>query len=207
MIGWSVNEDPIRHSKWHGKNATWFDVLTNKISVDRSSVGNALYLVLNLASSGGNATGKNFAAIDDWAKSRPTSDTTINQSFQQQQQPHGQQNNYSNFQQQLPSQMSNYSNQSIQQQDGGGFDAQALYQMQLNAQEQMQRQMMQHQGLNNMNNSYNMAMMQQGYQQQQQYQHPQFQQNMSFQQQPQTMMTMQQFPQQVCLLSFVEWPL
>ena len=79
MIGWSVNEDPNRHAKWHGRDATWFDVLTNKISVDRSSVGNALYLVLNLASSGGNMTGKNFASIDEWSKSKPTADTAFNQ--------------------------------------------------------------------------------------------------------------------------------
>jgi hypothetical protein len=67
MSGWTVKEDHRRHSKWHGKNATWFDVLTNKISVDRSSVGNALYLVLNLATTGGPTTVKNFANIDDWA--------------------------------------------------------------------------------------------------------------------------------------------
>ncbi|KAJ8323952.1 hypothetical protein QVD99_008302 [Batrachochytrium dendrobatidis] len=51
MSGWSVREDPPRHGRWHGKDATWFDVLTNKITVDRSSVGNALYLVLNMAAS------------------------------------------------------------------------------------------------------------------------------------------------------------
>jgi hypothetical protein len=77
MIGWEFNEDPVRHKKWHGKNATWFDVLTNKITVDRSSVGNALYLVLNLAAKGeSNSSGKNYADIDGW--SRKQRDQSVN---------------------------------------------------------------------------------------------------------------------------------
>jgi hypothetical protein len=71
MTGWTVKEDGVRHSKWHGRNATWFDVVTNKISVDRSSVGNALYLVLNLACNGTTTNGKNWASIEEWAKQKP----------------------------------------------------------------------------------------------------------------------------------------
>lgn len=58
MSGWSVWEDPLRHGKWHGNDVTWYDVLTNRISVDRSSVGNALYVVLAMAagSSGGSGS-------------------------------------------------------------------------------------------------------------------------------------------------------
>ncbi|KAJ3282111.1 hypothetical protein HK104_011103, partial [Borealophlyctis nickersoniae] len=52
MTGWIVREDPAKHGRWHGENVTWYDVLTNKITVDRSSIGNALYLVLNMAAGG-----------------------------------------------------------------------------------------------------------------------------------------------------------
>jgi hypothetical protein len=75
MNGWCVQEDVDRHSVWHGDNATWFDVLTNKISVDRSSVGNALYLVLNLGASGQSSV-NNKANIAEWAaKFTQTNDT------------------------------------------------------------------------------------------------------------------------------------
>ncbi|KAJ3416745.1 hypothetical protein HDV05_000119 [Chytridiales sp. JEL 0842] len=70
IAGWGVREDMPRHERWHGKEVTWADVLCNKISVDRSSVGNALYLVCNIAA-GGNSQGiievkgrKNFADLD-----------------------------------------------------------------------------------------------------------------------------------------------
>jgi hypothetical protein len=70
MSGWGVREDMDRHGRWHGKEVTWADVLCNKITVDRSSVGNALYLVTNIAA-GGNSQGvievkgrKNFADLD-----------------------------------------------------------------------------------------------------------------------------------------------
>ncbi|KAJ3188920.1 hypothetical protein HDU85_004636 [Gaertneriomyces sp. JEL0708] len=67
MVSWLVREDPVRHSKWHGQSVTWFDVLTNKITVDRSSVGNALYVVLNLAAGSASAIDlkrKNYADVD-----------------------------------------------------------------------------------------------------------------------------------------------
>lgn len=70
MNGWSIQEDVERHARWHN-NATWFDVLTSPISVDRSSVGNALYLVLNMAcsSSGSNISNVcNVANLSEWAK-------------------------------------------------------------------------------------------------------------------------------------------
>ncbi|KAJ3111201.1 hypothetical protein HDU96_005901 [Phlyctochytrium bullatum] len=70
MTGWGVREDMERHSRWHGADVTWADVLMNKISVDRSSIGNALYLVINIAA-GGSSTGvyemngrKNIANLD-----------------------------------------------------------------------------------------------------------------------------------------------
>ncbi|KAJ3123193.1 hypothetical protein HK098_002117 [Nowakowskiella sp. JEL0407] len=65
MAGWYVGEDKARQKVWHGADVSWIDVLTNKISVDRSSVGNALYLTLRLAA--GSAIPekgkKNFAEI------------------------------------------------------------------------------------------------------------------------------------------------
>ncbi|KAI9341466.1 hypothetical protein BDR26DRAFT_791931, partial [Obelidium mucronatum] len=70
MAGWGVREDMTRHARWHGFEVTWADVLMNKITVDRSSIGNALYLVVNIAA-GGNSQGvievngrKNFADLD-----------------------------------------------------------------------------------------------------------------------------------------------
>ncbi|KAI8846576.1 hypothetical protein BC829DRAFT_264376 [Chytridium lagenaria] len=70
MTGWGVREDMDRHSRWHGADVTWADVLMNKITVDRSSIGNALYLVINIAA-GGSSTGvfemngrKNFANLE-----------------------------------------------------------------------------------------------------------------------------------------------
>lgn len=156
MNGWSVKEDNVRHARWHGKNATWFDVLTNKISVDRSSVGNALYLVLNLASSGGNATGKNYAKIDDWVQSKPTVQSTINSTFQgqhfnqqnlyQTQQPQQQFDQQNFYQTQQPQhqfdQQTTYHNQGQNQQ----FNAQALYQLQLQEQQRQYQLMQQNSG-------------------------------------------------------------
>ncbi|KAJ3063398.1 hypothetical protein HDU99_004852, partial [Rhizoclosmatium hyalinum] len=70
MAGWGVREDMTRHARWHGVEVTWADVLMNKITVDRSSIGNALYLVVNIAA-GGNSQGvievngrKNFADLE-----------------------------------------------------------------------------------------------------------------------------------------------
>ncbi|KAJ3099518.1 hypothetical protein HK100_004873 [Physocladia obscura] len=70
MVGWGLREDMTRHARWHGVEVTWADVLMNKITVDRSSIGNALYLVTNIAA-GGNSQGiievngrKNFADLD-----------------------------------------------------------------------------------------------------------------------------------------------
>jgi hypothetical protein len=116
MTGWTVKEDQDRHSRWHGRNATWFDVLTNKISVDRSSVGNALYLVLNLATKGAAPVGKNYAKIDEWALTQKhrSQDT-------QQSQP-------------IPS-----------PQNAPSMDAQTLYQMQMHQLQQQQQQQQQFQ--------------------------------------------------------------
>ncbi|KAJ3072834.1 hypothetical protein HDU98_002805 [Podochytrium sp. JEL0797] len=73
MAGWGVREDMTRHARWHGVEVTWADVLMNKITVDRSSIGNALYLVVNIAA-GGNSQGvievngrKNYADLDKLA--------------------------------------------------------------------------------------------------------------------------------------------
>ncbi|KAJ3214364.1 hypothetical protein HDU67_001752 [Dinochytrium kinnereticum] len=73
MAGWGMREDMERHERWHGADVTWADVLMNKITVDRSSIGNALYLVINIAA-GGSSTGvfemngrKNFANLDKLA--------------------------------------------------------------------------------------------------------------------------------------------
>lgn len=96
----TVQEDIDRHTKWHGSNATWFDVLTNKISVDRSSVGNALYLILGLGAQGivsiyNNILGnrnerKNYAEIEQWAQRIMKGDQQAAQQIQQ--------NNQSSFQ-------------------------------------------------------------------------------------------------------------
>lgn len=104
MSGWTVQEDSARHGRWHGDSVTWLDVLTNKISVDRSSVGNALYLVLNLAA--GSATEsarsgkKNFADLERLAVSgtnNPAGNQSLVQAGQQayaQTYPHNYQQGY-----------------------------------------------------------------------------------------------------------------
>lgn len=66
MVGWKIMEDKVRHKQWHN-NHSWFDVLTNKISIDRSSVGNALYLIINLQQSKNqvqSVDGKNYVDIE-----------------------------------------------------------------------------------------------------------------------------------------------
>ena len=60
-----MQEDTDRHTLWHQNDATWFDVLTNAISVNRSSVGNAVYLILNMSSEKASRT--NYADIEKWA--------------------------------------------------------------------------------------------------------------------------------------------
>lgn len=94
MVGWIVKEDVERHGKWHGEAVTWFDVLTNKISVDRSSVGNALYVVLNLAAGSASESAKslkkNYADLEKWSSVAP-SVVKRNVSVQQSLQPQYQQ--------------------------------------------------------------------------------------------------------------------
>ncbi|KAJ3146194.1 hypothetical protein HDU89_006335 [Geranomyces variabilis] len=155
MVAWFVREDPQRHGRWHGESVTWFDVLTNKITVDRSSVGNALYIVMNLAA-GGSASGvdakrKNFANLDaisniapSITKSRPAQQTQQNASSypqqqlqQQQQQP--QMNAYGSPHQdqyglQQQPQMNAYG--SPQQNQYGAYDQAALLQQQQQQQQQ-----------------------------------------------------------------------
>ena len=177
MVGWEVSEDTSRHSKWHGKNATWFDVLTNKISVDRSSVGNALYLVLNLASSGQSGGGK-FARIDEWATSNPTAKSTINNSLNQQQFNTGSNQNLTQNSMTVNQGLGprNFNQIPVNQGQGLPFDAQAMYMMQLRAQEQMQAQMMQGAIQNSFNqgnfNQQNAMMGGHQYQNMHQYQNP-----------------------------------
>ncbi|KND03206.1 uncharacterized protein SPPG_02263 [Spizellomyces punctatus DAOM BR117] len=89
MVAWFVREDPPRHGRWHGESVTWFDVLTNKITVDRSSVGNALYVVLNLAAGSTGAVDlkrKNFANVDSLTGIAP-SITNTRSNAQQTQNP------------------------------------------------------------------------------------------------------------------------
>lgn len=121
-------EETIRHTHWHGRNATWYDVLTNKISVDRSSVGNALYLVLNLASSGFSANTKNFANVESWAN--PTTKA---------QEGHMQQSSTYNNTAQLYGQMAatQYSNNFNPNQSHSNT-ADAMYQLQLQQQQEAQ---------------------------------------------------------------------
>ncbi|KAI9100481.1 hypothetical protein DFS34DRAFT_487255 [Phlyctochytrium arcticum] len=83
MVAWFVREDPPRHGRWHGESVTWFDVLTNKITVDRSSVGNALlvYVVLNLAAGSMGAVDakrKNFANVESLSGIAPSYTNTRN---------------------------------------------------------------------------------------------------------------------------------
>ncbi|KAJ3178645.1 hypothetical protein HDU87_003468 [Geranomyces variabilis] len=171
MVAWFVREDPQRHGRWHGESVTWFDVLTNKITVDRSSVGNALYIVMNLAA-GGSASGvdakrKNFANLDaisniapSITKSRPAQQPQQNASSypqqqvqqpqQQQQQP--QMNAYGSphqdqygLQQQQQQPLANAYGSS-QQNQYGGYDQAALLQQQQQqhlAQLQYQQQQLQ----------------------------------------------------------------
>ncbi|KAI8822227.1 uncharacterized protein EV422DRAFT_526143 [Fimicolochytrium jonesii] len=130
MVSWFVREDPERHGRWHGESVTWFDVLTNKITVDRSSVGNALYVVLNMAA-GSNAAvdvkRKNFADLDALSGIAPSVITARAQKQQQQQQQH-------QYQQQQQQQ----SPQQFQQQ-------QYLQQQHQLQQQQLQQQLLQQQ--------------------------------------------------------------
>lgn len=96
FLGWSIGEDSTRNRRWHGPGITWYDVLTNKITVDRSSVGNALYLVLNLVSGRAANRGsnlKNFVDVEKMVGPKP-SDVDYSKSNQQQKSK--------NFQQQQP---------------------------------------------------------------------------------------------------------
>ncbi|KAL2913303.1 hypothetical protein HK105_207181 [Polyrhizophydium stewartii] len=165
MTGWSVREDAQRHSRWHGHNATWFDVLTNKITVDRSSVGNALYLVLNMAANN-SASGvktlsivrKNHADLSKLAAPQQQQQQPV-QSYaptQPVQQP-GQQPGQQPVQQQQPLQQQADFGQSLnlsgslagQQtsslQAAMSPEAQALYQQMLLQQQQQQLALLQHQ--------------------------------------------------------------
>jgi len=90
MSGWQIGEDSVRHGRWHGRGGiTWFDVLTNKISVDRSSVGNGLYLVLNLLAgrSKHKIAVKNFVETSKMVGPRPSDvqESTGIQKYQPQQ--------------------------------------------------------------------------------------------------------------------------
>jgi hypothetical protein len=147
MTGWTFKEDAVRHGRWHGKNATWFDVLTNKISVDRSSVGNALYLVLNLGTSGSgggaNLGTRNYAKIDEWSQQQRHSQTQRPPTLQSLQQASELTNNNtqnSGLSSQGMYQMPNSTGNQFQT---GAFNAQAMYEMQLKQQEMQQAMMMQ----------------------------------------------------------------
>lgn len=74
MSGWCIVEDSTRQQRWHKRQVSWVEVLTNKISVDRSSVGNALYVVINIAApaSLGNARGLNLHKLDQKIQERNT---------------------------------------------------------------------------------------------------------------------------------------
>ncbi|KAJ3196998.1 hypothetical protein HK101_006657 [Irineochytrium annulatum] len=136
MAGWGVREDMDRHSRWHGEDVTWADVLMNKITVDRSSIGNALYLVMNIAAGNSPAVfemngRKNFADLEKLptrkgrdGQGTPGTPGTPTSSYSQQaqnqspsyhQQVHQQQQQYQQqASQQYPQQMSYSQDQLVQ---------------------------------------------------------------------------------------------
>lgn len=144
MVGWIVKEDTARHTKWHGDSVTWFDVLTNKISVDRSSVGNALYLVLNLAAGSAqdtsfrNSTKKNYADVESWVNVAPSFKKSVAQVHTPAYNPGEQQNSYA---QQMPIYYDN-----MGQSSSVGY---TQYNVPLN------NQMYMNQGMNQINNPQN----------------------------------------------------
>ena len=163
MTGWSFKEDRKRHERWHGRDATWFDVLTNKISVDRSSVGNALYVVLNMGTSGSKGTaGKNYADIEGWSTSLRKNQLNQPNPLQNIPQPSHQRtaslNQIRNHQQQFSDNKPLSSHQNINANAAmESFDAQKMFEMQLLQQEMQQQALM------------NSMMMNQGNQQMQGY--------------------------------------
>ncbi|KAI8807729.1 hypothetical protein BJ742DRAFT_811697 [Cladochytrium replicatum] len=105
MAGWYVGEDRTRHRRWHGPEVTWYDVLTNQISVDRSSIGNAFYITLRLAVGSARPENgkKNFATIEGLKPSSvsKSAGTAGNPQLQQQQQQQQTQAELMQYQQKL----------------------------------------------------------------------------------------------------------
>ncbi|KAJ3381067.1 hypothetical protein HDU92_005597 [Lobulomyces angularis] len=145
MSGWEIGEDSNRHKKWHGSGVTWFDVLTNKITVDRSSVGNALYLVLNLVAgrAPNKGTKKNFVSADKFVGPKP-SDVAISSGV------NNQNNNFSNQLQTQEHQHSQNSNVKEQQQFQP-YQNQIVHQIEQNAQNSNLQKLFQMNTLNNSN--------------------------------------------------------
>ncbi|KAI8919848.1 hypothetical protein DFJ77DRAFT_424610, partial [Powellomyces hirtus] len=158
MVAWFVREAPERHGRWHGESVTWFDVLTNKITVDRSSVGNALYIVLNLAA-GSNSNidpkRKNYANLDALTGIAPSITTTarkttatpgggynsspqIPQHQHQQQQQQQPQFNEQQYMQQMQALQMQYQPQHQQQQPQYNQQQQNQFQQQQQQQQQQQ---------------------------------------------------------------------
>ena len=148
MTGWSFKEDRKRHERWHGRDATWFDVLTNKISVDRSSVGNALYVVLNMGTSGTKGTtGKNYADIEGWStslrKNQVSQPNPLQNIPSSSHQRAASLNQIRNDQQQFSDNKQVSSHQNIEANASmESFDAQKMFEMQLLQQEMQQQSLM-----------------------------------------------------------------
>ena len=151
MNGWSFKEDKVRHERWHGRDATWFDVLTNKISVDRSSVGNALYVVLNMGTSGGKSGTKNYADIEKWSTNMrssngnlaTTSNSNLNQPSMNQMRSNNSPSNSILTMSNTPQLNSNQTASMTPQSMNEPFNAQKMFEMQLRQQELQQQAMMQ----------------------------------------------------------------
>jgi hypothetical protein len=53
LIGWRIEEDMPRHQRWYrGTAVGWRDTVTQGINVDRSSIGNAIYVLLGMSTRG-----------------------------------------------------------------------------------------------------------------------------------------------------------
>ncbi len=49
MVGWKIEEDMVRHQGWYGREVGWRETVTQGINVERSSIGNAIYVLLGMA--------------------------------------------------------------------------------------------------------------------------------------------------------------
>ena len=162
MKGWEIGEDKVRHRNWYGDGVSWFDVLTNKISVDRSSTGNALYIVLNMAAGkAGKPVRRNFVDTNHMSSPRQAQlQNNYSQNYPNQDELN-QIQNFSNQQQNYSNQLNNgFYDQNMPVQPQNNFYYQGNQQQQYQSNQQqyqpnLNRVNPTHQFQNNFNYGYN----------------------------------------------------